>query len=226
MNDSAPVRDERDVWKILYSPTKESSGLRKWYHDKFEALFPEGHRTSLRETVAYGAQLREAGETFEETQAHLLGHVHPKALQLIAERGLDYWPIGWKKARPDLWEAQPVNGSCSADADLMMEMSNRFKNPGRTNIVYVEGIAFGPDVPVMLHAWNARGVWSRKALDWNHYATSVWSRYIGVPFTSEETERLRRLINQHPRSKPMLFANEHWPFIEDDVRRILEGRNM
>ncbi|MDB5194951.1 MAG: hypothetical protein JWO84_135 [Parcubacteria group bacterium] len=221
MTDDEPVRTERQAWKVIHGSGKQASAIRRWLHTDFEKMFSQGHRTSLRELAAEAAKLRHTGETFRKTPGHLVGKIHPAALDLLVEFGVDYYPRPWKKSKPQEWKLQPTNGGCAADAQLMLRIHNKGSSKP---LMYIEGLAVGPDVPPMLHAWNTRGLLSRKAYDWNHYSSAQWSRYLGIAFRAEELEHLQRLIDPNPRTCPLLFANTHYPRIESEVHRILLAR--
>lgn len=215
-------RSEREAWQLIHAKTKRGSAYRRRNHEQFATFFPEGHRTSLREIVTYAAEVLEGGLNFVGTRAYLLDQVHPRALRLIEKHGKDYWPLTWRGTEIHTDTVQPQPRSCAADAIHLARLFNR-TTPGRTHITYVEGITFGPDVPIMLHAWNARG-WGGKCRDWSHYSVSHWSRYIGIPFTLTEWEELRMLIAPQENACPLLFADTHFPLIEGRVVEILEKR--
>ncbi len=123
--------------------------------------------------------------------AHLR-YIHPRAYIFIAEHGRNYAPIILSKP-PSLGEPQWAH--CFHNALYLMRVYNQHPHP--RPIVYVEGFTLGSAVDPMIHAWNAYGLEGRRALDWTLYASCRWSRYIGVPFTQEEYERIRDKMAPH-----------------------------
>lgn len=68
-------------------------------------------------------------------------------------------------------------------------MQRRSNDPRLKPLDYVEGIAVGPIVDPMLHAWNffhdGRGM-----MDWTFYAGAHWTYYLGVAVSYEEYRAL------------------------------------
>ena len=90
----------------------------------------------------------------------------------------------------------------------------------QSRVSYVEGIAFGPVLKPMLHCWNGKG-FSKVGVDWSFYATTMWNRYFGVPFTPEEYKRLMYKVDpKNPKVMP-LFRKDCFELIEDELKEVL-----
>lgn len=138
--------------------------------------------------------------------------VHPDAMDVLLKYGKDYSPVYWRTPPPE-----PKPRSCFLNAWILSNSNNY-------SYVYVEGIAMGPVVPPMLHAWNTMRLRSTRAVDWTHYPITRWSRYLGIPLTKEEYAKLSR-------SSPLkggiqlLFHKDHFTEkVRDTLIEILENR--
>jgi len=215
---------ELEAWETIHGPSEEAKQVRRDTRRAFRDLFPNGHNESVRGFVGAVAEQAEKGADLKKaiSTAHL-AQVHPRALRLIADHGIDYRPFSWRKFRPETKEVQPRSRGCFLNAHYMMRISREARAP-RWQWVYVEGIALGPLVFPMLHAWNAVGVGGSVARDWTFYSGTRWTRYLGIPLTAEEHEKCRHLA--HPR-KPMfhlLLDKPHFPKVESYLKELLAER--
>src|SRR3989344_3724382 len=97
-----PLDTERDFWDYLRGGTTLCRKRRENLNKIFARVFPQGHRTSLRNFVSfaeYGVKynkFRGAEKEFFE----LLDDIHPDVFQLLYKYGVDYTPVKW--LRPPL----------------------------------------------------------------------------------------------------------------------------
>ena len=188
---------ERKWWNELYE-SKDSKRKRRECHQAFRHLFPQGHQESLRDLVLeFGQQARNGGFKSDGFFGYL-NDVHPDAFDILVEYGQDYTPLAFRK--PPVW-GEPEVGKCYRNAweltlGLNMHLDKHPRVKNRARYVYVEGIAMGPVVYPMAHAWVARGYGGMEALDWTLYATTKWVRYLGIPFMENEFIELANLTNR------------------------------
>jgi hypothetical protein len=190
--------NERWWWKHLYEQGERSARRRRQYNREFREMFPKGHKESIREVVGMCKAAAKAGEFEDNLRCEYLRGVHPDAFDILAKYGTDYTPRLFKKPAPF---GEPAVGECYMNSLKLMVRCNRIldRHPRikkRTRFVYVEGIAVGPIVNPMAHGWCARGLNGRKAIDWTLYATSKWTRYLGIPFTLDELTELAKLTGR------------------------------
>jgi hypothetical protein len=223
MENNQDYLNERDLWKIVYAP-----GIRGWRERyllsrQFMRHYRRGHRESIRPLVERVEERVLAGEIFRGTQNFLIRQIHPRAFRLLVEYGHDYRPQPVWKHTPGMWEDQPRDGMCQIDSWEKMSVANSCFSV-KPHMVYVEGITVGVEVPFMLHAWNARGLESRKAIDWNHYTRGRWSRYLGIPFTQSEHEKILDLSEIRDRRHHLLFQGKFFEKAELYISELLAGR--
>jgi hypothetical protein len=217
-------QSELEAWETIHGPSEEAKQIRRETRRAFRNFFPNGHDESIRAFVASVASMAERGaELKKEVSTAHLAKVHPRALRFIAKHGIDYRPFSWRKLKPETLKIQPISRGCHLNSHYMMRIHCEIRSP-RSHWVYVEGVALGPIVFPMLHAWNAVGIRGTVARDWTFYSGTQWTRYLGIPLTSEEHEKCRRLA--HPR-KPMyhlLLDKPHFPKIESYLKDLIAER--
>lgn len=178
----------RQAWRLLHGNTKAAAARRSLNDKVFSQWFPRGHDESLRPLLeAYVQDSRTP--LLSRTNRAIFEHIHPDAFELITAYGVDYVPQVFGS---DTYDSphQPRIGGCFRNAHLVMHAFTTHEPEAESPMAYVEGLALGPNVPLMLHAWNTRAG-SSTAYDWTLYATVQWTRYLGVPFTRAEYEQLR-----------------------------------
>lgn len=181
-------RSQRDDWEWLRSQKGED--FRNLLSRRFERKFPSGHETSLRPFVTQVATQRARGAHYIGA-LKLLNNVHPAALTLLLEYGVDYSPYEWESM-----PFEPKPNHCFSNAwvlaHIAAEGSQTWQTIPSPNL-YVEGLAYGSVVRPMLHAWNTEGFDSHVAIDWTHYSVCPWSRYLGISLTLDEYWSICRL---------------------------------
>lgn len=218
-----PFKNERAAWRALHGGNKASSTRRERARKDFARIFTRGQKTDIRGYVQDFVRIAEASEPFPASFRDL-GRIHPRALRLLAEFGSNQSAFSWERSDPYNNTRQPVPKGCFLNACIFLNGA-RDTGSGKTPLVYVEGIAFGPLIEPMLHAWNANGVTGRIAYDWTLYARARFTRYIGIPFTEDEYwEALRRISTVSPDALMILFSQENFPHIENYIRSILAKR--
>ena len=201
---------QKAVWDQLHGAGGKK--LCNTFTEKFYAIFPSGHQTSIRPYARALLNYIRAGK-----QNVLLAEMksfHPDALELIVTYGTDYVPFKWSAVPPE-----PRHRNCAENAWEVARMSTEFP-------IYVEGIVFGSTALPTLHAWNIACLPCLKAMDWTLYAESHWCRYLGIPFTVVEHKELRSLT---PLGKRMglLFHKEHFTAeAKTRLTKILEQRKQ
>lgn len=219
---SSKFHTEREAWDMIHGP----NGSTKAYEDYFKELFPEGHKESLQ-GLAY-LYSTPNGKCIPGTPSWSLRSFHPDAFKLLAEYGQDFKPQGWVKPPP---MGEPRSTGCFVNSWQFMQAHNKWREQqplkARRNtkkMVYVEGIAYGAAVSPMLHAWNALGLRDKWCIDWSHYAACNWTRYFGIPLTSEEYHKALDLV--HPRKQYilLLLKRPHFPRRESYLKDILAAR--
>ena len=214
---------ERDFWEIVYAPGVKGWRERYILSRQFMRHFKRGHQESIRPLVERVGERVCAGENFRGTSNFLVRQIHPRAFRLLVEHGQDYRPQPVWKDAPGTWEEQPRDGMCQVDSWELMSAANS-RISVKPHMVYVEGITFGIEVPFMLHAWNARGLESQKAIDWNHYTRGRWSRYLGIPFTQSEHEKILNLSQIRNKRHHLLFQGVFFEKAEQYIRELLAER--
>ncbi|OGC85157.1 hypothetical protein A3F55_01915 [Candidatus Adlerbacteria bacterium RIFCSPHIGHO2_12_FULL_53_18] len=215
-------KSEREVWDFFHS--EEGKGAAESNQHFFRKLFPAGHRQSIRPDIALVGKM-----TNKERWGYIAEHkpflnwfreIHPHAFAFLVRYGKNYAPI--IMGAPPSW-GEPGWATCYYNSLLLMTAVNKKRR--RRPLVYVEGIVMGALAHPMLHAWNAYSLEGRQALDWTHYFGSRWSRYLGIPFTEGEYERLRKDIA--PKKKDLvlsLYSKKNFPKVEEMLLNILETR--
>ncbi len=209
---------EHKLWTELHDDTSEAKKTLKNVRSAFVDLFPGGHQHSIKSLIEDFAAMVQAGESLP-FPFHKVDNVHPKAWEIILQYGRDYRPI--KKAHSGFAqdERQPAQTYCFLNSyELMVFVKTHMPT---STISYVEGFVMGPLVYPMLHAWNGKGFTGR-ALDWTFYASAPFSRYFGVPFTSEEYEFIRGKDRIQRWKIGMLFRADNFERYEPAIREVLQ----
>lgn len=196
---------EVPTWSRLQDPA-----IAAKYDAGFRRLFPDGHRSSLRQMLEQWREPRpEAGGM--ACPIIQVDEMHPRALSFLLEHGRDYVPEKWTM-RP---VREPAIGECFANSLALMHTHD---------YVYVEGLAAGALVNLMHHAWNAETISSLIAKDWTHYVACHWSRYFGCAFTYDEYKRIAQACTGREDSPIAIFHSRYFPTAEPLVRDILASR--
>lgn len=188
---------ERDWWNYLHGQGRRHALRRKAFTKKFDQLFKK--MGMMRALMRWAAAHKAQGNIF-----HLLSRwtaleeMHPDSFRFLQRWGTEYKSHKWHK--PPAW-GEPKPKGCYRNARVLMRSSAKShkKRPNsshsKVKIAYVEGVACGPLVDPMQHAWNAIGVEGKKAFDWTFYAANHITRYIGIPLSKEEYESICQLIS-------------------------------
>jgi hypothetical protein len=191
---------ERDNWNYYQGNGRRKQIRRGKLKKKFKAMQKDG---VTAKAVALWMCARKKGES-----------VHPDSFAFLLRYGTEFTERSrWEK--PPSW-GEPARKRCFGNSALLMRSHANYlaKHPGVARVrehafVYVEGIAYGPVVNPMAHAWNATGLRSNKAIDWTFYAVNNRTTYLGLKLTSDEYEELCECIypwlksglNKQPRYK-------------------------
>jgi hypothetical protein len=219
------IKNEHGAWESVRGP--HNAKVRRELNRYFWRLFPHGHQESIRRVVADFSTSAAQADFGKDEFSQYLSDIHPEAFILIASHGVDYSPRLSRK--PPLY-GEPESGACFVNAWKLMYGANvnlarsRRDRKDKTPFVYVEGIALGVTAFPMLHAWNARGLEGRKAIDWTFYAVCQWIRYLGIPFTQEEHEELCRLIQPGEFRINLLFRRNVFPIVRPALLKLLDKR--
>lgn len=190
---SSRANSERENWNYYHGSgnrrARRRAELRKCYESN-------GAQMSIVELVQRAAQQTRAGIPFDPCGiGRHLNSLHPDTFTFLLR-----WGTIYKRGRA--WLApprlEPERGQCRTNAWRRMCAENylarKKKNLSlalkRQLYAYVEGIAYGPLVYPMGHAWNAWGVHDRKTDDWTFYAINNRVFYLGIPLTHKEYEEL------------------------------------
>lgn len=216
-DDETTLREhERGVWNELFGDDAKSKENRQSARSEFKRFFSEGHRTHINGVFEDLAESAKAGKELE-FPFHICNDVHPRAWDIILQHGKHYTPRSWRDSKPWEWKRQPLSRSCFFNA-LEMIYIVREQEP-KSRATYVEGFCMGPLVHPMLHAWNGVG-FAGICCDWSFYASSMFTRYFGVPFTFEEYQH----INQNGKdfSARLMFRRDQFEKVEERVLEVLQ----
>ncbi len=209
-------RTLHEEWEWLNS--KESASFRRVHTRRFNAMFPKGHRTSLRSFARSALKNIVRNDPVMDRYAYaLLKQIPTDAFDLLVRYGTDYSPQQFTAAPPE-----PLENRCFENSWLLSRPRKRADNG--SPLVYVEGIVVGSIVRPMLHAWNARGLQEPIAIDWTHYPVCRWSRYIGIPLSYPEYSRLCR----RPDGKfgPLFHKDHFCDRVRTELVTILDARKV
>lgn len=224
---------ERDHWNYYQGSGRRRQIRRGKLRRNFEALVNKGF-TALVATQWLSTKKKPGG------------NVHPDSFAFLLRHGTEFTEKNrWEK--PPTW-GEPARKRCFGNSAILMRAHARFLavHPyvGRASeelFVYVEGIAFGPTIEPMAHAWNATGLKSKKAVDWTFYAYNNRATYFGLMLTNDEYEELceciypwlKSTLSKHPRYKRghrlhhiQVFGTEYFGRIDFRIllRDILQRR--
>lgn len=228
------LKSERDHWNYYQGSGRRREIRRSKLRRRFETLVKKGL------TARAVAQLPSVKKKSEGS------NVHPDSFVFLLRHGVEYPELNrWEK--PPTW-GEPARKRCFGNSSILMRAHARYfkvhPNAGRAAedaFVYVEGIAFGPTIDPMAHAWNASGAKSKKAIDWTFYAYNNRATYFGLMLREEEYEELceciypwlKSTLSNHPRYKRsyrehhiQVFGREYFARIDFRLllRSILERR--
>lgn len=211
----------RQAWRLFHGPTKAAARRRELNDKAFKHLFPEGHNESLR-PIAEDYAAEPDHEVWNGEYFGFVKSIHPRAARLLSEYGTDYSPLPFDKTA---YEApiQPVIGKCFRNARLAMLSLNNGEKEAEREVMYAEGLVYGPNSRPMLHGWNVIAG-SDKAWDWTYYATTQWTRYLGIPFSGKEYEWLIEQVCPPGTSVISLFRHERFPALEPHLLELLGKR--
>lgn len=210
--------NERAMWNEFFGLNAGACDLRRETRRQFKELNPEGHDTSIRCLVENFLERSQNNEVFNGSFEYT-NNVHPRAWNVILDHGKDYRPISFRGTSVHSDEKQPEPANCFFNAFEMMYALNCHVEG--LEATYVEGFAAGPVVPPMLHAWNGVG-FSKNALDWTFYTSTMWTRYFGIPFTCEEYEFMREAANPGKPQIGMLFREDCFESVESAMLEVLK----
>lgn len=208
---------ERGVWESLYGSDPVCKQALSETRDAFKAYFEQGHDTDIKGLFEELAPDAQSGKRFKSPFMYL-DNVHPKAWSIILEHGKHYRPLSLSREKPQEWENQPLSGSCFLNAMEMVYMARELNKKSRA--VYVEGFSMGSVVYPMLHAWTGSG-FAGKCYDWTFYATTMFTRYFGVPFTYEEYKFMTANADGNDFSCMMLFRRDNFERVEGKMLEVL-----
>ncbi len=151
------------------------------------------------------------------------------ALRFVLRHGKKYRGVYSPDPMPD-----PVPKHCSQNsyhlARSVRKRKLKHKNPSRKEtqacFSYVEGLALGPYVCPMAHAWNAQSLKGSQALDWTFHALSYRTLYLGVALTLEEYEQICNSRAPSNRQRNfLLFHKDNFNLrIKLELRKVLAKR--
>ena len=218
-NQNGVLYYERKVWRYLYQNGEESERIRRESDRLFRKAFPEGHCSSIRNYLLDLAEQVEGGDRLCNP-FHNLNDIHPRAWSILLAYGKDYRPYCWRGISPHLDAIQPEAGKC-CDNTLKLLAMCKDSNGSRNIATYVEGVAMGPLVRPMLHAWNGKG-FSREAVDWTFYGSTRWTRYFGIPFTLNEYRRLVTAASPRHQYVRLIFRKDCFDQVEEELHKVLK----
>lgn len=211
---------QKECFESLQGPEKRNERRRLWYHyhrmgvELSEIAFLCSHDKWRREII--------------KDMFHSLDRISPDAFDLLVKYGVEYTSKAWREA-PGFGE--PIPGRCHANSWELMDMINqeiqdqKLEPPETERATYVEGITFGPHTNPMLHAWNAKGLTRKNAIDWTFYSVCQWLHYYGIPLTQSERETAQRLVcPNHPKTITLLLEKRRFPKIKSFLIDVLEKR--
>lgn len=217
--DTSSWEHEGQLWDFLHGDTDEARGLRERSDATAKEYFGENAEALMRAVL-----IEYASGELARARPDIVGFLHgfhPRAVQLLLVHGTAYVPHDWGRS-PREWERQPVNGKCHENSHWLMCESNQGASDVE-RMVYVEGLALSTLHLPMLHAWNARGLKKRIALDWTSYSIARWTRHFGIPFTESEYATACRLVSRdaHPR---LLLSRSNFGVVEKYLNEVLQER--
>lgn len=215
---------ERAWWDLLQMQNPESM-VWKIQFDRAHSVIGNHLRDiygGLRNCIAMCSQYAEGGP-IPDGYYDALNGIHPRALRLIAQHGVEFCPLP-PSHHPG---GEPIPRACYGNAWFQMHLFNQeMRKEGKTSrLTYVEGVALGSRSEPVLHAWNTLGTNGTHAFDWSWYAVTGWTYYIGIPLTEHQHARLRTLA--YPDSGfHLLFKTEVFPKIQTQLEAILQRRKV
>lgn len=207
----------REAWDVFRGT--QGRERRRALLKEFRSMFPEGHRTSIRDIATSSRQEEFQNKIHSFEQLEYLRNIHLDAFAMLAEYGTDYTPRFWHR-HPGI---EPKPSACHLNA-MTAVYAYKIEGQEESSCVYVEGVAFGPGVPPMLHAWNARNTSTSIASDWTFYPLSHLVRYLGIPLTFREYRTAIRLIHPENPQILLLFTRENFPRVKQYLLEVLHGR--
>jgi hypothetical protein len=209
---------ERGWWDLLAPQTPESMRWKSQF-DRDQATIQEYLRNNhgIKNCVGYCGQEVQKGAIPIEFFGGLQ-EIHPRALLLLAEHGVEFKPFLWE--RMDLEEPRPR--CCFGNSFFRQYVFNRIAREQKDTLrmSYVEGVALGARSNPVLHAWNALG---DTAIDWTWYAVTGWSTYLGLPLTERQYQKARRLAYPDG-SFHLLLKTDVYPLVEEYLTKIMKRR--
>lgn len=209
---------ERGVWRSLYGPDQACKQALSETRDAFKGFFEQGHGTDIKGMFEELALKAQSGKRFKHPFMYL-NNVHPKAWTIILKHGKHYRPVCLSRDKLQEWDRQPLAGSCFLNAIEMVQLARELNKESRA--AYVEGFVMGPVVYPMLHAWTGSG-FAGKCYDWTFYATAMFTRYFGVPFTYEEYKFMTEKADGSDFSATMLFRRDNFERVEGKMLEVLQ----
>lgn len=209
---------ERKLWAAFHGKTPKCRSALKGLRECFKQYFPSGHATALNLTLANLAEAARNEKPFEHPYEYC-DQVHPRAWDVILKHGKNYTPQSWAKNKPWEWEYQPLPRYCFKNSIEYILILRQQVPVSRAT--YVEGLCVGPLVEPMLHAWNGVG-FSGKCYDWSFYATTMFNRYFGVPFTLEEYQYINQGRDLY--TIRQMFRRDQFEEVEERVLAVLKKR--
>ncbi len=223
------VTSQRDAWGYYQGSGRRRAIRRGKLRRRFEELYGNKPQIIPNILTRVSGHLSR-GEKISPPRIGKISQIHPDAITLLRRWGKEYDPFHWG-APPDLGEPTPE--ACSLNAAVLCKLDDKrwrkYKNASliasRHQLVYVEGVAFGPGMYAILHAWNACGLGSKKeAFDWTFYAYNHRIIYFGVAMAYEEHQQICRMLGHNTRA--CLFFHRDWFNIKIKVAltKILQAR--
>lgn len=215
-------QSEREVWEFFRGP--QGKEARKELRVDFKRRFPQGHSTSIRGAVEFCTRSDVQEKFVGNSRLKYLRSFHPRAFALLLAYGQDYIPLRWKEP-PKL---EPLWRKCFQNAHVLLRNVNCRRNGGNDGesekFVYVEGFVDGACAFPMLHAWNAKGLNGKTALDCSWYSNCRWYRYFGIPFTDEEFKEACLLVYPEGKKSVSLLHKNYFPKVEYFLHELLARR--
>ena len=213
------------IWEYLLG--HNGWRLEKRRDEVIAELFPNYHDYSLRDFLAKFLDEEKARKMPHVIKSHDysdLFRLHPRAIHLLLVYGKHYIPKRFNSPMPE-----PENDGCFRNS-LQMMMSSHVNGNDSEKLFYVEGVAVGPLIRPMLHAWNSpvdRRWGINVAIDWTLFSFAHWNKYFGVALTFDEFNGMAKIL--HPESDELcslpLLNRKNFPLIEGRMIEVLEARN-
>ncbi len=223
------ARCERDWWNWLNGKGRRHAIRRNKI--KRQDRYLKRARFTAEDLLQFTIEGLAQGKSIspESSMGGLLD-IHPEAFRFLRRWGRIYQNHEWKK--PPLW-GEPVRKKCFLNSASLAERQRRHfkkrKNLVRSvrhlrQLVYVEGVVYGPLVNPMLHAWNVQGINGRVAIDWTFYAFNHVVRYFGIPFSIEEHQRLCKVSSRNTKAMTFFHRKYFTPRMRTEMIKILLAR--